>query len=70
MKLIGDCKFCHPTGWCPDPFDHRITGVTLDEVHGDLDCADCHGDCVGTPSDCSECHDDGRAFEKGRGFGS
>ncbi len=63
------CESCHFDGWDEKHFNHSVTGVVLDEVHGEISCEDCHTSGLGKPSDCSECHDDGRRYERHASFG-
>ena len=59
--LDAMCGSCHAPDWQPSgAFDHSLTGVTLDEAHGGLDCQDCHIKGVGRPASCDACHDDQR----------
>lgn len=69
------CQVCHstpdhfrtPTGKCGDchihwevgTFNHAVTGLTLDDIHVEVDCTSCHadGDYNSTPA-CTECHDE------------
>ncbi len=67
-KLQSECSACHKPEWEPDDFDHKITGVELDELHSEAACANCHVEGMGKPATCSECHDDGRVFDKSVGF--
>jgi len=56
--LSRDCLTCH-AGWKAGAFDHRVTGLSLDETHAPLDCESCHleKDFAKKPT-CSACHDD------------
>lgn len=61
--LNSNCTSCHgdfKTG----KFNHGKVGLTLDEMHVDLECTDCHKDAkfAKTPV-CSDCHDD-KSFPK------
>jgi hypothetical protein len=48
-----------------------VTGVKLDEVHGELDCDACHVKGPGNgKASCEGCHDDGRTYSKTSGFGA
>jgi len=62
------CSSCHEADQVPRGFVHTEVGVELDEVHGDLECGDCHPGGFGSAADCETCHDDGRRYEKARGF--
>ena len=56
--LRNDCSTCH-MAWTAETFKHSVTGLTLDELHGALDCTDCHpGREFGKPPVCSGCHPD------------
>jgi hypothetical protein len=54
----GKCADCH-IHWEVGNFDHAVTGLKLDETHGEFDCENCHinGDFRNTPS-CTDCHDE------------
>jgi hypothetical protein len=54
----GKCGDCH-IHWEVGSFDHAVTGLRLDEMHGELECESCHleGDFNAAPS-CGECHDE------------
>jgi len=56
--LNSSCKNCH-SGWDSSNFNHKVTGLVLDETHVEFDCGDCHGeeDYSKKPS-CDGCHDD------------
>lgn len=56
--LTDDCRTCHAK-WESGSFDHRVTGLKLDESHSPLECESCHGerDFRKAP-DCSGCHED------------
>ncbi len=56
--LSNDCTGCHAE-WKPESFRHSVTGLTLDETHSAVDCAECHpGKAFGKTPVCSGCHDD------------
>lgn len=57
-KLGRNCVSCHKN-WNMKTFDHKKTGLQLDEVHKELECFDCHVDKTFTkkPS-CKNCHED------------
>ena len=63
------CGTCHYDGWDEKHFNHGVTGVVLDVVHGDMECTDCHVGGLGNKSDCSGCHDDGRKWTRHGSFG-
>ncbi len=54
----GRCDDCH-IHWEVGSFNHAVTGLALDEIHVEVDCASCHttGNYNEKPS-CSECHDE------------
>jgi hypothetical protein len=56
--LSSYCNSCH-SGWNPSNFNHKITGLMLDEMHSEFDCGDCHPkeDYSKKPS-CEDCHED------------
>lgn len=56
--LSGNCTTCH-SQWVSGSFDHRVTGLRLDETHSAIECESCHfeNDFAKKP-DCSSCHDD------------
>ncbi len=53
-----ECNSCH-FGWNSESFDHKITGLVLDEDHLENSCEDCHInlDFKRNP-ECDSCHDD------------
>jgi len=52
-----NCVTCH-SSWDNSNFDHKITGLKLDENHIDNDCIDCHVDLnFGKKPTCDNCHD-------------
>ena len=61
--LSNSCASCH-SGWNSTTFDHKVTGFSLDEVHIEFDCGDCHTeeDFSKKPT-CTNCHDD-KAYPK------
>ena len=56
--LSKSCSNCH-SGWNSSNFNHKVTGLELDETHIEFDCGDCHEneDFSQKPS-CEGCHDD------------
>ncbi|HOX27013.1 MAG TPA: cytochrome c3 family protein [Candidatus Krumholzibacteria bacterium] len=54
----GECADCH-IHWKLGSFDHRVTGLVLNEAHREIDCENCHLDRAfqATPS-CEACHDE------------
>jgi len=55
--LKSKCSNCHDS-WSSENFDHAITGLRLDEIHLENECADCHIDDNFTKPSCGNCHDD------------
>jgi hypothetical protein len=55
--LKGECVNCHGT-WTQENFQHKKTGVVLDEVHLTLSCTDCHQEKNYKNPVCTNCHDD------------
>jgi hypothetical protein len=68
QKLDPKCENCHPNGWSGTGFNHKTTGVVLDEVHGEVDCETCHPDGPAKGASCEACHDDGRKYQRAKGF--
>ena len=55
--LNGNCISCH--SWDIDNFDHKVTGLVLDETHSEFDCEDCHEDKnFNIKPNCIACHED------------
>jgi hypothetical protein len=56
--LTSTCSGCHKE-WDSKTFDHKVTGLILDETHLEFECGDCHleQDFSKAPS-CENCHDD------------
>jgi len=69
-RLDTRCETCHRGGFPTTRFNHRVTGVILDEVHRQADCSDCHVAGWSSLPRCDDCHDDGRTYDRVRGFGS
>jgi len=61
-KLKPECANCH-SEWSPENFNHRITGILLDENHKDNDCETCHKKLQFNKVGCTDCHDD-KSFPK------
>lgn len=55
--LKGECSSCHGT-WTNTNFDHKITGLVLDEMHAELECENCHKEPTFSKQNCEDCHDD------------
>jgi hypothetical protein len=52
------CKSCH-TGWNSSNFNHKVTGLILDETHIEFDCSDCHEiENYSKDPSCDGCHED------------
>ena len=52
------CVSCH-IHWEVGSFNHKVTGLTLDENHEDIDCDGCHVDMdFDQHPVCEDCHDD------------
>jgi hypothetical protein len=69
-SLDNRCVSCHPAGWDAKKFDHRVTGVVLNDVHREVDCEACHASGPGSKPTCDGCHDDSRSYSKTTGFGT
>ncbi|MFZ6032941.1 MAG: cytochrome c3 family protein [Melioribacter sp.] len=55
--LKKECKSCHGI-WTVDNFDHKATGLILDEVHVEFECENCHQEPTYRIKSCDNCHDD------------
>lgn len=55
--LTGDCSNCHGA-WNKNNFQHKITGLTIDETHTAIECTDCHQEKNYAKPVCTNCHDD------------
>jgi len=60
--LSNECINCHGK-WTQENFQHKITGVVLDETHSALECSDCHQEKNFSNPTCTNCHDD-KSFPK------
>lgn len=61
--LNRNCVSCHK--WESDNFDHKVTGMILDETHSDFECEDCHEDTKYDISpNCINCHEEEVSFPK------
>lgn len=60
--LNSECIICHGK-WTQENFQHKVTGVTLDETHLTLECKDCHLEKNYSKPICSSCHED-KSFPK------
>jgi len=57
-KISIECRDCHKD-WKKGNFNHKVTGLILDDNHKELDCEDCHdAKKFTTKPTCSNCHDD------------
>ncbi len=55
--LNSKCASCHGS-WSVDNFNHKATGLILDEIHAEFDCDVCHSlDNYSKPG-CDACHED------------
>jgi len=53
-----NCLFCHKS-WNNENFNHKVTGLVLDENHIENDCEDCHIDKkFNEKPTCDNCHDE------------
>jgi hypothetical protein len=60
----GACGACH-SDWSVDNFNHRVTGIVLDDVHVEFECEVCHLDVMFDQSpSCTECHDADISYPK------
>jgi len=58
MGLSSSCSNCH-SNWTSETFNHKVTGLVLDEMHSEFDCSDCHLEQdFSKPPACDNCHDD------------
>ncbi|PKL82773.1 MAG: hypothetical protein CVV24_08430 [Ignavibacteriae bacterium HGW-Ignavibacteriae-3] len=55
--LNNECMNCHGK-WTQENFNHKITGLVLDETHAAIECAECHLDKTFAKPVCNNCHDD------------
>ena len=56
--IDAECNSCH-FNWNSEKFDHKVTGLILDEDHIENDCEDCHIErSFSTGPTCDNCHDD------------
>ncbi len=55
--LNKECINCHGK-WTQANFQHKVTGVVLDETHSALECSDCHQEKNYANPVCSNCHED------------
>ncbi|MBI5731310.1 MAG: cytochrome c3 family protein [Ignavibacteriales bacterium] len=60
--LNSECINCHGK-WTQENFQHKVTGVILDETHLTLECKDCHQEKNYSKPICSNCHED-KSFPK------
>jgi hypothetical protein len=59
-KFIGlskNCNTCHGT-WTKEKFNHKVTGLVLNEIHIEFDCESCHTNPTYAKPECATCHDD------------
>ena len=55
--LKKECSNCHGE-WTWDNFDHKVTKIILDEIHGEFECENCHSEKDYSKPTCVNCHDD------------
>ncbi len=56
-KLDSKCESCHKD-FTSGSFDHKVTGLVLDETHSSFECSDCHSqNNFSKKPDCSNCHE-------------
>jgi len=56
--LSSSCTSCH-SDFKSGKFNHSKVGLSLDDMHIDLECSDCHKDSkFRMKPECSDCHDD------------
>ncbi|TFH01687.1 MAG: hypothetical protein E4H13_04200 [Calditrichales bacterium] len=56
-KVNKNCDSCH-SGWNSATFNHKVTGLVLDENHIESGCEDCHIDRkFDLRPNCENCHD-------------
>jgi len=61
--LDNKCISCHPD-WNSMSFNHKVTGLVLNETHSEFECGDCHlNKDFSTKPSCENCHDD-KSFPK------
>ena len=57
-SVTKNCLSCHKA-WNNDSFNHKVTGLVLDENHIDNDCDDCHiNKNFSVKPTCDNCHDE------------
>jgi len=53
-----NCLSCHKS-WNNENFNHKVTGLVLDEDHIENDCEDCHiNKNFNAKPTCDNCHDE------------
>jgi hypothetical protein len=58
LKPGRACVDCHAS-WTPETFDHKVTGLLLNEIHREIDCEECHaGRAYDEKPGCTACHED------------
>ncbi len=62
-KLNTECSSCH-TKWTQENFDHKITGLQLDENHQANECETCHVEKDFSKPVCTNCHENYKYPEK------
>lgn len=61
-KLNNDCMSCHKN-FVSGEFNHKVTGLQLDEIHMEAGCTDCHQTKNFSKPVCTNCHED-KSFPK------
>lgn len=57
-NISKNCKSCHKN-WSLENFNHKVTGISLDEDHIENDCEDCHkNNNYAVNPNCEDCHDE------------
>jgi len=55
--LNKKCDSCH-NNCTQENFDHKVTGLVLDDNHKEAECTDCHTNKDYTKRECNNCHED------------
>jgi DnaJ-class molecular chaperone len=61
-KLNNDCLSCHKN-FEDGTFNHKVTGLELDDIHKEAGCTDCHQTKNFSKPACTNCHED-KSFPK------
>lgn len=63
-NLNRDCNSCHKE-FLAGNFNHKATGLILDDIHLDFECGDCHtNNNFAVKTNCTSCHDDDYIYPK------